>query len=375
MKSGVVALMMALSLWVAPVYGATADTPQTDTERSTQTAPSEPATPPAEGPPGENADKDVFHETVRDVTEAVADEAKSLTDKAVEMGKETVEKYAEQHEAISKAITKTAQWMDDFFKTTRNIEEENKSWLRVSAEGRFEDGRGTETNLTTDLRLVLPTLEKRTSLIISTLAEDVNNPPKDIIGPPAPSPNRDVAAGLRHIISDNEAFNFRADLAMRYVNMRPDPFGRLRLRIALPGKEMESSITSRLTWFSTIGFEAQAVADFDIKFFSRDLLRLSPEIDWYEAKDKPGVFYGAPLRYFQPVGEKDALLYETYIWFSSYPTHHVDDFGFRGSYRRSIYKGWVFAEIGTWMRFPRERDFRPTLGAILKLDTYFGYTD
>ncbi|MBF0633905.1 MAG: hypothetical protein HQK85_04535 [Nitrospinae bacterium] len=381
MKRDFAASLIAVALLASPVCGATDDTPLTDTERSTQTAPSEPATPPAVGPPAGNEGKDVFRDTVRDATEAVADEAKSLTDEAVQIGKETIEKYSAEHEVISKAIIETAKWMDDFFKTTRNIEEENRSWLRVSAEARFEDGKGSDANVSTDLRLVLPTLEKRTSLIISTLAEDLDAPKKDVIPPvkgantTTVQTNKDVAAGLRHIFTEAEGFNFRADLAMRYINLRPDPFGRIRLRVALPGEEMESSITSRLTWFSTTGFEAQAVADFDIKFLRRDLLRISPEIDWYEAKDKPGYFYGAPIRYFQPLGEKDALLYETYIWFSSYPTHHIDDFGFRGSYRRSIYKSWVFAEIGAWMRFPRERDFTTTLGAIIKVDTYFGYTE
>lgn len=372
MKRDFAALMIALSLWVSPVYGATGAESPKDTGQS---APSAESTLPAAGS-SEKKDsapekKDEPRGILLDATEAVADEMQGMTDKAVQMGKEAVEQYADEHKLISNTITQTAIWLDDFFKTTRNIEEENTSWLRVSAEARVEDGRGSDANISTDLRLVLPTLEKRTSLIISNLADEVDTRQAETV-PPA---SKDVSAGLRHIFSQTETFNFRADAALRYVNLRPDPLGRLRFRVTLPGEGMETNLTTRLTWFSTTGFEAQAVADFDIKYFRRDLLRISPEINWYEAVDKPGVYYGVPMRYFQPLGEKDAIMYETYIWLSSYPIHRLDDFGFRGSYRRSIYKGWVYAEIGAWLRFPRERDFRQTPGAMIKVDTYFGHTD
>lgn len=369
MKSGIVALIMALSLCVAPVYGATGDEPKKDAE------PSAPSTAPVEGTPAEKdsgpetAEK--LRGTVLDTTGAIADTVKGLTDSAVLLGKENVEKYAEEHKLISKTIAQTAEWLDDFFKTTRSIEEENKSWLRVSGNARVEDGRGTEMNISTDLRLVLPTLEKRTSLIITNLTDEANTSQQDI----SPQMNKETIAGLRHIFSQTDMFNFRADAAMRYANLRPDPFGRLRLRMTLPGSEVETNLTTRLTWFSTVGFDAQAVVDFDVKFFRRDLVRISPEIDWYEAPEKPGVYYGVPIRYFQPLGEKDAIMYEAYIWGSSYPDNHVDDFGFRSSYRRSVYKGWVYAEIGAWMRFPRDRDFRSTPGALITVDTYFGHTD
>jgi hypothetical protein len=353
------------------VYGATGDEPPKEAEQS---APSAISTPP---PEGQSVEKDTsleikekFRDAVLGATGAVAGEAKGLTDKAVELGKETIEKYAEEHKLISKTITQTAEWLDDFFKTTRNTEEENTSWLRVSGEARVEDGRGSEVNLATDLRLVLPTLEKRTSLIISNLADELDTRQQDI----ATQTNKDTSAGLRHIFSQTETLDFRADAALRYVNLRPDPFGRLRFRVTLPGEGMETNVTTRLTWFSTAGFEAQAVVDFDIKYFRSDLLRISPEIDWFEAPDKPGVYYGVPMRYFQPLGDRDAIMYETYIWCSSYPANRVDDFGFRGSYRRSIYKGWVYAEIGAWLRFPRDRDFSQTPGLLLKVDTYFGHT-
>jgi len=371
-KKSFTALMMALSLWVSPVSGATGDEPQKDTGQSTPSSSSTPAAEESSGEKDSGPDvTEMFRSAVLDATGAVADEAKGLTDPAVELGKDAVEKYSEEHEYISRKVTQTAEWLDDLFKASRNIEEENTSWLRISAQARSEVGRGADMNISTDLRLVLPTLEKRTSLIISNLADEADTRQAET----APLANNDVTASLRHIFSETETFNFRADAAMRYVNLRPDPFGRLRFRVTLPGEDTETNLTTRLTWFSTTGFEAQAVADFDVKFFRKDLLRLSPEINWYEAKDKPGVYYGAPLRYFQPLGKKDAIMYETFVWFSSYPVNQVDDYGFRASYRRSVYKGWVYAEIGAWLRFPRERDFSQTPGAIIKLDTYFGHTD
>lgn len=363
-------MALALLLLGSPA-GATGDeTPQ----QTGQSAPSTSPTPPVEGQSGDKDDgpeaKGKFRDAVLGATGAVAGEAKGLTDKAVELGRETMERYAEEHAIISRTITQTAEWLDDFFKTTRNIEEENTSWLRVGGEARVEDGRGAEFSMATDLRLVLPTLEKRTSIIISNLADEIESRQQEI---PSQT-NNDTTAGLRHIFSQTETFNFRADAAMRYVNLRPDPFGRLRFRVTFPGEDLETNITTKLTWFSTVGFEGQAVADFDIKFFRRDLLRISPEINWYEAEDKPGVYYGAPIRYFQPLGDKDAIMYEAYVWLSSYPVNRVDDFGLRGSYRRSVYKGWLYAEIGGWMRFPRDRDFRPTPGALFKMDAYFGHT-
>jgi hypothetical protein len=363
---------MAMSLWVSPVLAATGDEPL---EKRGQSAPSPSSTPAPEDSSGVKDSgpevKEMFRGAVLDATGAVADEAKSLTDSAVEFGKDTAEKYSEEHAYISNKVTQTAIWLDDLFKTSRNVEEENKSWLRISAEARVEKGRGTDMNISTDLRLVLPTLEKRTSLIISNLADEADTRLVET----APPTNSDITAGLRHIFSETDTFNFRADAAMRYVNLRPDPFGRLRLRMTSPGDEMETNVTTRLTWFTTTGFEAQAVADFDIKFFRRDLLRFSPEINWYEVKEKPGYYYGAPLRYFQPLGKKDAIMYETYVWLSSYPVHRIDDFGVRASYRRSVYKGWVYAEIGAWLRFPRERDFSQTPGALITVDTYFGHTE
>ena len=287
-----------------------------------------------------------------------------------------LEKLEEKQEEISHRVTKAARKIDSFFSDERHENEENKTRLKLSAKASGEEGRGKEANFGLDLRLVLPALERRVSLAVNSVTEDDNTPDADSpeqTGSKAPSAEKKgVNAALRYLVIDDILNNLRVDGGLRFHGITPEPFAGVRFRKTLPFNLWEIRYTQRVYWYRDTGAEANARLDFEKVFRTNDLFRLAPEGSWYE--DKDGFFYGVTATYYQQINKDHSLQYESFAWLITEP-NELDDIGLKTSYRHRIYKRWLFGEVSVWAKFPRDRDYRRTLGAFYKIDVYFGYTE
>lgn len=297
---------------------------------------------------------------------------------AADWARGQIERYEPEQETLSQTITQTAVWLDSFFNTDRNIDEENTTRFRLGYEQSFEDGSGFDVALNLDLRLMLPSVERRWGIYLNSLGEDLKPRDSELAasrGSVSPvEKEKGFETGLRYVLSQTDWLHASGFGGLRFHGVRPETYLGVRTRQARPNEWGAISFAQRIIWFQDTAFEANATVDFDYKVTDTSMIRFSPQVSGYSSVAMPGVYYGAPINYFIRLSDNDAIDYQAFIWLSTSPNNHIDDQGGRVVYRRRLYKSWIFGESAVWVRFPKEREYQQTAGILFKLDTYFGDT-
>ena len=78
---------------------------------------------------------------------------------------------------------------------------------------------------------------------------------------------------------------------------------------------------------------------------------------------------------FDEVSSRSAMLYNFSILGDTEGPTKVNNFLATVSYRRKIYKSFVFAEVVPELAWPRERDYDPTSAINFRLEMIFGPED
>jgi hypothetical protein len=289
-----------------------------------------------------------------------------------------VDYLVERQQDVSDQVTATAMWIDSFFDDPRVKREKNQTRWSFTLDGSVEEGKGIETSFANELRLLLPTAEKRGQIYFSALSDDKREPlalssetGPSVVRRPGDQ-NKGVTAGVGFFVQDLDERTVRLDGGAYFVALTPRFYGGVTSRMTWVAHLWEIRFTQKIHWYQETAFEAHAAVDVDRDMGKGRLLRFSTQTSWYD--DRPGFFYGQVVNWFSLLGPNEAVQYDAFIWFSSTPYHKLDDQGIRFAYRRRLTGTWLYGELATWMRFPRERDFQRTVGGLARIDLYFGDT-
>lgn len=277
-------------------------------------------------------------------------------------------------EKISMEVVSTARWIDSFFKDESYEVENNTTNLWVRLDAFEEEGEKTKFNFNPILKLVLPYTERKLHLeIISSADEDFSvydqNPPLENTQF-VDSQKQPTSATLRYFFLARDTLNLSMAAGAYASNNQAHFYLGPRSRLSYDWRLWRMTFIEWLRWITDAGFESQTQIDFDHQLKEQLLFRTRLEGDW--RGDENVFLHGVDFLIYQKLSNKRALEYEWNNLFTTVPTHRLEEINFRIKYRQRIFRDWLFAELAPQVAFPRDRDFRRTLGILFRIELYFG---
>lgn len=295
------------------------------------------------------------------------------------------------HEALSRQILNTAEWIDSFFYDERVEAEENRTNIRLRFDTDIKDGEGLNFRFRVRVRLVLPKMEKRLSLVISgDPDEDIREGTVgDSIGGERfdSSDDRNVTAAFWYSFLDTYKRNLSMQVGARWRDGGPALWLGPRYRQLWTFDPWAARYTWSLRWFTDVGLESRMRLDFERPVFKSWFFRQTTTYDWDQEEDvgfklddgstetltvKGFNRLGFSVNLFQPLNRLSILQYGTGVEFVDQPENVMSNVTVFVKYRRQIWREWLFFEVTPALEFPWIRDYRTTPSILLRFEGIFG---
>jgi hypothetical protein len=271
------------------------------------------------------------------------------------------------HGMVSRTLTNTVDSIDHFFGDER-LEDDNKG-TRLRLRTGVEYSRYDDFSLTASVRvrLDMPQLERRLQLIVD---DDIEAEQPGEAGniSDAVSDSEPVTA-LRLLLRDDDKRRVNFDVGLR----AGDPvqgYTRLRGRVTVPFERWELRLTQSGSWLSDDGFTTLSEMLWTRPMGNRWWVRSRSQVIWEE--EEPGVKPRQTFTLGRIVDDRRAWRVDLSGEWPETPHTHTATYTVQFTWRRPLYKRWLFLEISPWVDFQQEHDFRTNPGIALRVETIFG---
>lgn len=264
-------------------------------------------------------------------------------------------------ELLGLNINRVANRIDLFFADQRADDELARSLIRLRR--RYEV---RENNMMTDetqfrFNIRLPSLQEKFRFQFQNRKKDQK--PKavrkgdTIIIPPDPN-------------KLNTDWQFRSDIGVN-ASIPPQIFSRGRLRKNWQTWQVIHRLSNEIAWYSDRNWEEISTLDSDLPLAENLLLRFRNLVDWKMSLENFSTSHGPSI--LQRLSDNDALSYgpslstliQNNVWFLS-------NYRISMTYRRNLYKQWLFADVTPGLDFPKLEGFRRSPFILLQLEALFG---
>ena len=295
------------------------------------------------------------------------------------------------HEALSRQILNTAEWIDSFFDDERVEAEENRTNIKLRFDTDIKEGQGLDFRIRARVRLVLPRMEKRLSLVISgdpdediqegTVGDSIGGEQFDS------SDDQSVTAAFWYSFLDTYKRNLSMRVGARWRDGGPVLWLGPRYRQLWTFDPWAARYTWSLRWFTDVGLESRMRLDFERPVFKSWFFRQTTTYDWDQEQDvgfklddgstetitvKGFNRLAFSVNLFQPLNRLSILQYGTGIEFVDQPKNLLNNVTVFVKYRRQIWREWLFFEVTPALEFPWIRDYKTTPSILLRFEGIFG---
>jgi hypothetical protein len=277
------------------------------------------------------------------------------------------------HTVISNEVEFMARELDAFFGGELTYEESTGSYMKISGGTTWSEGGNTDYNYAVRLKLTLPNTRKRYKLILDS------EPGEDDEGDTAPSGSEETLSeavdesnyqlALRYMARASETVQLTVDAGVR-LRWTPDPFVRVRARRSWHAGEWEIRGIEKLEYSVDDHFEATTRLEFDRRLWTDYLYRNYAFAKFGSDEDRFELGTGVIL--FQQLSSRDAMTYQAGIRGESHPLTCITSFDAGITYRRRLYRKWLFGSLTPAVTWPRDDNFSPLASVAFKLEMIFG---
>ena len=241
----------------------------------------------------------------------------------------------------------------------------------ISLDTYFREGRGPYARPEINYQLQLPRTQKRFQLFVQSLdKEDETSEAKlESEGRGQDQENQDLTAGIRYMLEKN-GIEFYTDTGV-IVSIPVTLFIRSNVVKRVSFTSWLLKIHEQVKWVYDDGVTSDLDLDFDRRITSNILFRFVNNIFWSDT-DYIIQFENGPS-FFQQLNSKSAMAYHAHIISLNQPELIVSNYLLQVSYRRDIYKKWLFFDFTPFVNFPREENFHRTPGLKIGLQAVIGY--
>lgn len=279
------------------------------------------------------------------------------------------------HTNFSGKILNFSESIDNFFVDSTHEKLTNKSKVKVGFLTYFRESKGTIVTPDFNYQLVLPNTEKKLQLVISSDKGD-NDGKTSRASRQIPASNKKVieetAAGLRYILSTAGVQLYTTTGVIISVPVKL--FTKLSLKKNIPlSKKWVQRISQNLKWVNTDGVSSNFNWDLDRSLTKKTLFRFVNNIYWdnYSVNNALQLKNGPSL--FHQIDKDKAISLHLHVNSTNEPHWEVSSYTVQASYRRRIFKKWLYMEVSPFLNFPRTDNFFRNPGLFLEIEGVFGY--
>jgi hypothetical protein len=279
------------------------------------------------------------------------------------------------HGGISHTLLTTATWLDSFFGDRRYTSDLNPSYIHYRYNVFLEKGSAPLLKPDLEARLILPQLREKTHIVFSGSPREENEfsaVQSHTTGDKSVSTEEQgVAAGVQYAPrqTPTESFVVRGGIkfSTKGVDLTTGPL----YRVLFPFQRgWNLRFIEDAVWRSKAGWKSSSTVDLE-RPLPHDLF-FRASTDWVHTEHVNGFIYAFSFSISQPLSAKQALQYSWVNVFQTRPVNELTEVALRISYRRRIWRDWLFYEVMPQYRFPRLRAFEATPGILFRLDVLFG---
>jgi hypothetical protein len=167
----------------------------------------------------------------------------------------------------------------------------------------------------------------------------------------------------------NKNWQFRADVGVN-ASIPPKVFSRARLRKNMTSYKVIHRFVEEVVWYSDRDWEEQTTLDSDLSLAEDVLLRFRNTSDWKITRKDFKTSHGPVI--LQRLSDDGAVSYGVNLSTIVDESWYVDNYRISITYRRNLYKHWLYADLTPGLDFPKTWSFRRTPFIALQLEALFG---
>ncbi len=277
------------------------------------------------------------------------------------------------HAEISKRILNTAQRFDAFFGDERVEEEKQDSQINITTSVTLTEDQKPEYTFPVSINLTFPRLENKLQLITDTILKESEEGAEE--GDKDQTKATDITVSLRYKMLEKARQWISLDSGVKIQSDKIDldslePFVKFRVKGTSDFDPWALRVTQFISWFENEGLSAISRLDLERRIRNNVFFRISSKARWSENED--GIQLAQALLLRQRLSHNRAIGLEVIGEGHTSPMAMVDQYKAKLTYRRRIYKDWVFFAVEPEARFFREDNFKWSPLLMFNLEVTFG---
>ena len=278
----------------------------------------------------------------------------------------------EYRDDIASGIEGMATGIDRFFAGDAALQKENKSFARIRAGMRLEEGGGVSDVSDLKFRLSLPATQKKLRLVIENDSDD-DDSLEEKNRPSSVSETSDdedrFSAALQLISSEANLWDTKAELGLR-ASAPIDIFVRhtARRRWDIDGP-WSVNFRQRWAYFKESGYRANEELNFERRISDNWFYRMKTELEWREEIDSMRA--AQIFSFYHRIDDKRGVEYRAGTIAHSWHHTVIDNSYLAVNYRQLLYRDWLYLDLIPEIVFPRQNDYDPTSSFTVRLEILF----
>lgn len=294
-------------------------------------------------------------------------EEKELTEEEIEALEWSREVVFEYVESLNDGVD--SFFMSAFFDDEIINDESSGSNGRLFFTTRRVEGEGVDYQSGINLKLVLPKTRDRLKLLVETEEDEDEKKETNALDT---TNNVTYSTAVRVELREGRRWKTSWDNGIRW-EAEPIYFSRLRVRRTDYFDDWRSRVFQSAYWRTDDGWGAKFRASLMRPIDLRRHFTTGFEADYLLDNDFAEL--ETYMAVFDEVNSKAAMLYNFSILGDTEGIAKVNNLVATVSYRRKIYRSFVFAEVVPELAWPRERDYEMTPAINFRLEMIFGPDD
>ena len=271
---------------------------------------------------------------------------------------------------ISSGINSLAIYLDEFFANEKTDYDSSGSDLRISSYVIFNEGGRVSSSSNINFKLRLPNTEEKFKFVFETDSAELDDNSKQTTtsNQTVDDGEKEYFAGLQAILKDDKHWRFRTSSGI-HLTTSLDPFIRFNMDWRDKFGVWDLHWNENPYWLGSTGWGLNSLFEIDRKISDSILFRSSSSARWTAILDSFNL--SQVFSVSQVLTNKSAISYQAGVYGVSKPVIATTNYLLSMSYRKNIYKDYLFFEMTPQINYPESENFSPVHSLTFKLDMIF----
>ena len=280
-----------------------------------------------------------------------------------------------RQEKLSSRLENYARNIDHFFGDDRAFFDANETTGQISFGMYPKEAEGARFDFRVRVKVDLPRTKQRLRLLIESDPRELGESTRADSSFVGAAQKANYSLAVETQLQDTGKWEISPATGIKISSWPPDPYFRIRAVRHESINDWLLRYTAGANYYVVKGPTINTHLDFDRSWVDDKLLRFGSDLEWKKDRENNNhevVTASQSVTLFHALSERTSMAYSTGVSGDDDPLWWVDAYSFTASYRRAIYKQWMYASINPELIFPRDRNFSATWGIQLRLEAFLG---